>query len=118
LKGPVSLAAVAEKEISIQPDSITENESSKILKTRIAVFGDSDFVTNAYYHFQGNGDLFLNTVSWLAEQGDLISIRAKEPEDNRVSLTMQQSQIIFWFGVVLLPLSILVTGIVIYVHRK
>ncbi len=118
LKGPVSIAAVAEKDVPTAPDSTTEGESIKERKTRIGVFGDSDFVTNAYFHLQGNGDLFLNVISWLAEQGDLISIRAREPEDNRVSLTAQQSQIIFWLGVVLLPLSILIAGIVIYLERK
>ncbi len=118
LKGPISLAAVAEKDVLSKPESTVEGELHKQLKTRIAVFGDSDFVTNAYYHFQGNGDLFLNVIGWLAEQGDLISIRAKEPEDNRVSLTSQQSHIIFWFGVVLLPLSILIAGTVIYIQRK
>lgn len=118
LKGPISLAAVVEKDVPSTPDSTVEGELPNQLKTRIAIFGDSDFITNAYYHFQGNGDLFLNVISWLAEQGYLISIRPKEPEDNRVSLTSQQSKIIFWFGVVLLPLSILIAGIVIYIQRK
>jgi ABC-type uncharacterized transport system involved in gliding motility auxiliary subunit len=118
LKGPVSLAAIAEKDVKSEPDTTAAGESTKQRKTRIVVFGDSDFATNAYFHFQGNGDLFLNVISWLAEQGDLISIRAKQPEDNRISLTAQQSLIIFWFGIVLLPLSILIAGIVIYVQRK
>jgi len=118
LKGPVSLAAVAEKEVTSLPDSTAGEVSPKKMKTRIGVFGDSDFVTNAYFHFQGNGDLFLNTISWLAEQGDLISIRHKQPEDNRLSLSAQQSKVIFWFGVVLLPLIIITIGIVIYVQRK
>ncbi len=118
LKGPVSLAAVAEKDARSEPDTTNMAESNKQLKTRIAVFGDSDFITNAYFHFQGNGDLFLNVINWLAEQGDLISIRAKEAEDNRISLTAQQSQIIFWLGVVLLPISILIAGIVVYFQRK
>jgi len=118
VKGPISLAAVAEKAVEADRDSsAAENESGQ-LKTRIGVFGDSDFVTNAYYHFQGNGDLFLNVIGWLAEQGDLISIRAKQPEDNRVSLSVQQSRFIFWFGVVLLPIAILVVGVVVYVQRK
>ena len=118
LKGPVSLAAVVEKDVQAEPDTADMAESVKQLKTRIGVFGDSDFITNAYFHFQGNGDLFLNVINWLAEQGDLISIRAREPDDNRVSLTAQQSQVIFWLGVVLLPLSILIAGIVTYVQRK
>ena len=118
LKGPVSLAAVAEKDVSPEPDTMAVGESIKQLKTRVGVFGDSDFITNAYFNYQGNGDLFLNVINWLAEQGDLISIRAREPGDNRLSLTAQQSQVIFWIGVVLLPISILIAGIVIYVQRK
>lgn len=118
LKGPISIVAIAEKDVTSGPDSTLEADSAQRLKTRIAVFGDSDFITNAYYHFQGNKDLFLNVISWLAEQGDLISIRSKEPADNRLALTALQSQIIFWFGVVLLPLSILIAGMVIYAQRK
>ena len=37
--------------------------------------------------FQGNQDFFLNTVAWLAEDADLISIRPKEPDDQRMFLT-------------------------------
>jgi ABC-type uncharacterized transport system involved in gliding motility auxiliary subunit len=117
-KGPISIAAVAEKAVSAPPDSIVADDISKSIKTRISVFGDSDFITNAYFHFQGNGDLFLNVINWLTEQGDLISIRAKEPEGNRVSLNAQQANFIFWFGVIFLPLAILVTGLVIYIQRK
>lgn len=117
-QGPISIAAVAEKDVIAPPDSISSAEFSNSNKTRISVFGDSDFITNAYFQFQGNGDLFLNVISWLAEQGDLISIRAKAPEDNRVSLNARQANTIFWFGVILLPLSILITGIVIYIQRK
>lgn len=117
-KGPVSIAVAAEKDAIAPSDTTSNAEFSKSIKTRISVFGDSDFITNAYFHFQGNGDLFLNVISWLAEQGDLISIRAKSPEDNRVSLNARQANTIFWFGVILLPLSILITGIVIYIQRK
>ena len=84
----------------------------------IVAFGDSDFATNDYFHLQGDGDLFRNTISWLAEQGDLISIRAKQSEINRNSLTARRLLIIFWFGVVLLQLTMLIAGIAIYVQRK
>ena len=33
--------------------------------------------------FQGNRDLFLNTVNWLAQQENLISIRPRDPQDRR-----------------------------------
>ena len=52
-------------------------------ETRIVVFGDSDFVANGYLGIPGNKDLFLNTVNWLAQQENLISIRPRDPEDRR-----------------------------------
>ena len=48
-------------------------------ETRIVVFGDSDFVANGYLGIPGNRDLFLNTVNWLAQQENLISIRPRDP---------------------------------------
>ena len=43
----------------------------------MVAFGDADFASNALLAFQGNRDFFLNTVAWLAEDADLISIRAE-----------------------------------------
>ncbi|MDZ7336157.1 MAG: GldG family protein [candidate division KSB1 bacterium] len=118
LKGPVSIAAAAEKEVKLQVQGSDNDTTAAVRKARVVVFGDSDFITNGFFQFQGNGDLFLNAVNWLAEQGELIAIRPKQAEDNRISLTTQQSLLIFWLGVVFLPLSILIIGVVIYVHRK
>ena len=111
--GPVSLGAVATVTVpeapspspspvaspspgaSPSPAAGDEEEAPKPPRKegRVASFGDSDFASNALLAFQGNRDLFLNTVAWLAEDADLISIRPKEPEDQRLILTVaQQSQ--------------------------
>lgn len=107
-QGPLSVLTIAEKSAS-EPVG-----SDK--KGRIAVFGDSDIATNAYFNFQANGNLFLNTVNWLAEEEDLVSIRPRDPEDRRLSLTAKQSKMMLWFGVILLPLAVFAFGI--YVYRK
>ena len=41
------------------------------------MFGDSDFPANGNLAVQGNENLFLNTVNWLADS--LISIRRSSP---------------------------------------
>ena len=41
-----------------------------IRAARLVVFGDSEFANNNLFPVQGNGNLFLNTVSWLAEGGE------------------------------------------------
>ena len=38
----------------------------------------------------GNRDLFMNTVGWLSQQENLISVRPKEAEDRRITLTAAQ----------------------------
>lgn len=70
---------------------------------RVVAFGDADFASNALLPFQGNRDFFLNVVAWLAEDADLISIRPREPEDQRLFLSQAQQQTIAFVALVLLP---------------
>ena len=77
----------------------------------MAAFGDSDFATNALLSFQGNRDLFLNSVAWLAQDVDLISIRPKEPEDQRLVLTQNQQQNMLILALLLIPGVFVVMGI-------
>ncbi len=85
---------------------------------RIVVFGDSDFAGNAYVNLSGNRDLFMNALSWLAEEEDLIAIRPKKREGQPVVLSYTQGRVIFWASVVLLPGAVLVFGIVVLRLRR
>jgi ABC-type uncharacterized transport system involved in gliding motility auxiliary subunit len=113
LRGPITLCASAE-----MSSTTTAPGEGKTSKTRLVVFGDSDFASNAYFNTQGNGNLFLNAVSWLAEEEDLISVRARDPEDRRIAITQTQSRGLLYIGVILLPLVIFATGIAVYRKRK
>ena len=55
------------------------------VRSRIVVIGDSDFATNSFFHILGNGNLFLNTVNYLAEQENLIGVepRTYDPPDGK-----------------------------------
>jgi len=111
LRGPVTLFAGAE-----MPATAAAGE--KAGKTRLLVFGDSDFATNSYFDTQGNGNLFQNGVSWLAEEEDLISVRARSPEDRRIAITQTQSRALLYLGIIVLPLAIFIAGIAVYRNRK
>ena len=87
-------------------------------ETRLAVIGDSDFASNAVVGIQGNRDMFLNTVNWLARQENLISIRAREPEDRRLTLTASAQRRLFWLSVLLLPAAILGAGVYTWMSRR
>jgi len=85
---------------------------------RLAVFGDSEFVSNQYYYTSGNGNFFLNTAAWLTEEADLISIQPKTASPKTIQLTPSQGRLIFFVSLIILPLAVLVTGITIWARRK
>ncbi|MBN1561260.1 Gldg family protein [candidate division KSB1 bacterium] len=116
-QGPLAIFTIAEKSATTFPPAMAD-ELSGPGKGRVAVFGDADFATNAYFNFQANGNLFLNVVNWLAEEEDLISIMPRDPEDRRLSMTAQQSKLMLWLGVILLPLAVFGLGIYVYRRRK
>ena len=83
-RGPVSLAAVANiapkhADEPARPQTAMRRKSRENpVGGRLVVFGDSEFANNNFFASPGNGNLFLNTVSWLAEEEDLIAIRPRQ----------------------------------------
>lgn len=61
--GPLNLAAAGEN---------TET------KGRVVVFGNSLFAADEAFDAYGNGNIFINSVDWAAEQEDLLSIPIRE----------------------------------------
>lgn len=87
-------------------------------EARMAVIGDSDFAANFALGIQGNRDLFVNTVNWLAQQENLISIRPRDAEDRRLTMTAQQTLGLFWMSIVIVPALVLGTGIYTWWRRR
>ena len=114
LSGPVPVAVTVERASQPQPDGTTRKSM------RLAVIGDSDFVTNSYVTVLGNKDLFLNTINWLAERQELMSIRPKS-ESTTVSmlfLTENENRLVLWSAVIVEPLLILAIGIGVVLWRR
>ncbi len=120
--GPVSLAATvsapaAEAPAPAAADATKPTDAPKP-ETRIAVFGDSDFVTNGFLGIPGNRDLFLNTINWLAQQENLISIRPREPGNSTLNLTRDAADRIFWLSIVIIPGLIIAAGVQTWWRRR
>jgi ABC-type uncharacterized transport system involved in gliding motility auxiliary subunit len=121
VQGPVSLAvAVSEPVKGAEPAKTATGDKSEVPKreARIAVVGDSDFVANFALGIQGNRDLFLNTLNWLSQQENLISIRPKDPEDRRITLTADQQRWVSIFALLILPAAIFGAGIYNWARRR
>ena len=125
--GPVPIATVVSQTIDA-PEPATEGEDAAAdedaetddppLQARLAVFGDSDFASNSAVGIQGNQDLALNTINWLAQQENLIAIRPREPEDRRITLTADQQARVYWLSLVLLPGFIAGAGVYTWWGRR
>jgi ABC-type uncharacterized transport system involved in gliding motility auxiliary subunit len=127
-KGPVALGAVVTIKTAPSPSpspAASPSASPSPAEAppappegRVVVLGDSDFASNALLGFQGNQDFFLNTVAWLAQDPDLISIRPKEPEDQRMFLTQQQQWNVRIIALLLIPGAFVVMGIAAWWKRR
>jgi ABC-type uncharacterized transport system involved in gliding motility auxiliary subunit len=116
--GPLPVAVVAT--VDAEPPAKAEGGEApkKAAKARIVVVGTADFASNQFLGAQGNRDFFLNVVSWLAEEEDLISIRAKDPKQNPVVLTSAQSRLVWGLPLVGLPGAVLICGLVVIAQRR
>lgn len=115
VRGPVSLAMAVK---ATPKRTRIWGEDAGMRKTQIVVFGDSDFASNQFFGAQGNGDLFLNGVNWLLEEGDMISIRPKDRGVRRIHLTERDVQWVFWLSLVILPAIPVVAGIAVWRSRR
>ena len=106
-KGPLTIAASGSYR--------TGRENSE---GRFVVVGSSAWAANSFISFNGNRDLAMNVMNWLASDEDLISIRPKDHDDRRITMTRGQLN---WVGITslgLLPLGIVITGVSVWWRRR
>src|SRR5678815_2073368 len=87
-------------------------------ETRVVIFGDSDFASNGVLGIQGNKDLFMNTVGWLSQQENLISVRTKEAGDRRLTMTSAQQANLNWLALLGVPGVVFAMGIYTWWRRR
>lgn len=124
-QGPIALgAAVSMPAPDAPPAPAPGNQTplapdaEKKPETRVLAIGDSDFAANFALGIQGNRDLFLNAVSWLAEQENLVAIRAREPEDRRITLTSAQQNNLALLSIVVIPALVFASGVYSWWRRR
>ncbi len=85
---------------------------------RFVVIGNSSWASNQALGFSGNRNLLLNMVNWLSSDEDLISIRPKEPEDRRITLTRAQFRMVQTTSQFFLPLIVIIGGVMVWLKRR
>jgi len=103
--GPLSLGVAASRSVGDK-------------SARLVVIGNSAFPENQWLGLQRNGDLFFNTIDWLGQDENLISIRPKPATARRITLTGGQMAALQWFELLFLPGFVILVGVSIWWKRR
>lgn len=106
-KGPLTIAAAG-----------TYNTGRENSPGRFVVVGSSSWLDNRFITLYGNSDLALNAINWLSSDEDLISIRPKEREDRRITMTRAQLSWLRATSQFLLPGIVVIAGIGVWWKRR
>ncbi|HUA16077.1 MAG TPA: GldG family protein [Verrucomicrobiae bacterium] len=106
-KGPLTIAAAG-----------TYNTGKGSSQGRFVVVGSSSWAANRFIDFNGNNDLALNAVNWLSSDEDLISIRPKQQDDRRITLTRAQLSWVRATSQFLLPMLVVCAGVLVWWKRR
>jgi len=108
-KGPFTLAAAG-----------TYTGGKPGSQGRFVVVGNAIWASNGLLPVRsiGNRDLFLNMMNWLSSDEDLISIRPKEPEDQSFVMTKNQSNLVFYWSILIMPFAIVLSGFMVWWKRR
>jgi hypothetical protein len=108
-RGPFTLVAAT---------SIKTAGGARPEELRLVVFGDADFVTDAHLGRQGNRDLFLRTIAWLAGEEEATIVSVEGHENRRIELTERSKAWMYLVNVLFLPLIPLTVGIIAFLRAK
>lgn len=129
IEGPVIVAVAIERKTPLtstdtvpessesDPSSEEKKSDEKDIVSRMVLIGDSDIVTNTIFYELGNSDFLLNSINWLCQEEDLISIRPKTPDVVKLEMTPQRWKIVLLI-VILCPMLFLAAGIMVWWKRR
>jgi ABC-type uncharacterized transport system involved in gliding motility auxiliary subunit len=103
---------------ALTPPSVEKSEAVA-KQSRLVVIGNSDFASNGLFEQQLNGDVFLNSVTWLSQQDQQpLSIRPKEVKNRRINLSGIQATFLALTSLLFLPaIGLLAAGVVWWRRR-
>jgi ABC-type uncharacterized transport system involved in gliding motility auxiliary subunit len=85
--------------------------------TRLAVFTDADFLSNAYIGSYSNAAMGVNVINWLTEVDYQSFLKEENLKIERLDLTSQQKRIVVVFLLVV-PVLIGGVGILVWIRRN
>lgn len=115
LGGPFIIAGILEATGQVH-ESPSQAATGKT--TKVVIFADSDFATNKYFYSSDNADIYLNSINWLADDYELISIRPKLIPYRELVVNTREREFIRWSSWVFPPALMMVLGLFVWWRRR
>ena len=109
IPGPHTLAVAVQ-----DPSWVREGE----LKSRIVVIGSGTLLPLATGGFVGNRDLFMNSLAWLQDRPEAISIRSRSLFLLPMSLDSMQVIVFIVLFVFVIPMAFFASGFITWLKRR
>jgi ABC-type uncharacterized transport system involved in gliding motility auxiliary subunit len=118
-QGPMVIGAALSRPIETENANDNADADAPPPEARVVVIGSSSFIADSLFGQQLNGDVFLNSLNWLSQEGDLtLSIRPKTATDRRIVLNAQQQGLLGIGSVLVLPLLGFGAAIIAWLRRR
>jgi gliding motility-associatede transport system auxiliary component len=85
---------------------------------RLVLVGSASFAANAFFPYASNGDLGVSMIRWLADDTATPLLKPASYSPPEMRLTHRQMQVTFLLVEVLLPLSVMLFGAVVWWRRR
>ena len=113
-QGPFDIGAVIQAGGTLTGQPVTTRDTV----AKLVVFGDSDFARNKFFFSSDNADLLLNSVNWLADDYELISIRPKLIPFRELVVNQRERDFIKWSSWFVPPILMLILAIFVWWRRR
>lgn len=105
-----------------EPRSLDESPDSNDdldKEARLVVIGNATFATDGLFDQQLNGDVFINSVTWLSNLDDaILSIRPKEITNRRITMTISRQIIVIVLALLVFPIVGLIGAGLTWFRRR
>lgn len=108
LTGPFATAVAIEDSIY----NLVDNETNL---TRLVVIGSSEFLNTGW---EGATNLFMNSLNWIFEREESISIRPKSLTLQPLNIATPQLRIYSALALIVIPLGCLIMGLAVWLRRR
>jgi ABC-type uncharacterized transport system involved in gliding motility auxiliary subunit len=117
--GPLPIGVALSRLVAVPTAATASPAPASNLESRLVVFGNTAFAMDGYFNQGINGDVLLNSISWLSQDDTQpLSVRPRSVKNRRIIPSQALVVGLFVSAVVVVPLLGLIAALVLWWRRR